>query len=238
MLADGGAQEPSMSRLRVGLHVPATQFSKLIAFIAQLLPHWRDDPQRPAETAENKLSEQLCDFLDDEVRTTAGFEIFKFQREPHDDVRGSRNLDIAAKPSGTSIWIEDRHYKRYDIFLPIECKRLPTPKGKDRDPREYLFSSSSTTGGVQRFKSGDHGANHSVAAMIGYVQANGIQHWQAQVRTWIDELVGSSTPLWNSEDHFTLVTHDILSRSAILRSYHARNGDLASIDMSHLWIEM
>lgn len=238
MLADGGVHGPSTSRLRAELHLPATQFRKLIAFIARLLPCWRDDQQRSNETAEDKLSEQLCDFLDDEARSTPGFEIFKFQREPHDEAKGGRNLDIAAKPSGTSIWVEDRHYSPYDIFLPIECKRLPTPTGKKRDPREYLFSDRSSTGGVQRFKTGDHGSNHSVAAIIGYVQNRDIPHWQTQICKWIDELVGANIPLWSSDDHLVLDTHDTANRSAIFRSHHARNCGLAPTELSHLWIEM
>lgn len=238
MLSDGGAREPIARGLRSGLHLPATQFHKLIEFIARLLPHWRNDPQRSPETAEDKLSEQLCDFLDDEARNTDGFEIFKFQREPHDDTNGGRNLDIAAKASGTSICIEGRHYSRYQIFLPIECKRLPTPIGKARDSREYLFSSTSSTGGVQRFKIGHHGANHSVAVMIGYVQDSDISHWQAQIGMWIDELVGSKAPLWSASDHLELETHDTVNRCATFRSYHVRKGALANIEVNHLWIEM
>ena len=131
MLADGGAHEPSLSRLRAELHLPATQFRKLIAFVARLLPCWRDDPRRPAETAEDKLSEQLCGFLEDEARATPGFEIFKFQREPHDEAKSGRNLDIAAKPSGTSIWVEDRHYSPYDIFPQSNASVCRRPQARN-----------------------------------------------------------------------------------------------------------
>ncbi len=238
MLADAEVLGSVAHGLRAGLHGPATQFRKLIAFIADALPSWRDDLMRPQETAEDALSDQLCDFLNDEARNTPGLDTFKFQRETRDDAKGGRNLDIAAKPSGSSIRIGDRHYSRYDIFLPIECKRLPTPSASNRDPREYLFSNMSSTGGVQRFKTGLHAANHSIAAMIGYVQDRDIAHWREQLDAWIDELSVCATPLWSSDDRFVLDRHDTQLRHAVLNSVHARANGLDAIMMSHVWIEM
>lgn len=238
MLADQGAGRPIVKGLRAGLHLPATQFRKLVGFIAAALPLWRDDDLRTQETAEDALSDQLCDFLNDEARNSLGLDAFKFQRETRDDVNGGRNLDIAAKPSGCSIWIGDRHYSPYDIFLPIECKRLPVPATKKRDPREYLFSGSSSTGGVQRFKSGAHAANHAFAAMIGYVQSQDIAYWQQELDKWIDELSTTCAPLWSANDRLELNHHDKGRRHAVLNSTHARANGLGDIAMCHLWIEM
>lgn len=238
MLADRGTEGAVVQGLRAGLHLPANQFRKLVAFIAASLPFWRDDDLRRQETAEDALSDQLCDFLNDAARNSPGLDAFKFQRETRDEFKGGRNLDIAAKPSGCSIWIGDRHYSPYDIFLPIECKRLPTPASKKRDPREYLFSSSSSTGGVQRFKSGAHASNHTFAAMIGYVQGQDIPHWQQELGKWIDELSILSEPLWSATDRLELESHDKSGRYAILNSNHARANGLSDIAMSHLWIEM
>lgn len=238
MLADWGARGPVAKGLRTGLHLPATQFRKLVAFIAAALPFWRDDDRRRRETAEDALSDQLCDFLNDAARNSPGLDAFKFQRETRDDGKGGRKLDIAAKPSGCSIWVGDRHYSPYEIFLPIECKRLPTPAAKKRDPREYLFSGSSSIGGVQRFKSGAHAANHTFAAMIGYIQDRDISHWQKELGKWIDELSTSAAPLWSAKDRLELERHDKVGRHAILKSNHTRANELGDIAMSHLWIEM
>lgn len=238
MLADRGAEGPVVQGLRVGLHLPATQFRKLVAFIAAALPFWRDDDLRKPETAEDALADQLCDFLNDTARNSPGLDAFKFQRETRDDSKGGRNLDITAKPSGCSIWIGDRHYSPYDIFLPIECKRLPTPAATKRDPREYLFSGSSSTGGVQRFKSGAHASNHAFAAMIGYVQDQDIPHWQQELGKWIDELSTSAAPLWSANDRLELERYDKGGRHAILNSKHTRDNGLGDIAMSHIWIEM
>lgn len=238
MLADWEANGPVVKGLGTGLHLPATQFRKLVAFIAAALPFWRDDDLRSRETAEDALSDQLCDFLNDAARNSLGLDAFKFQRETRDDTKSERNLDITAKPSGCSIWIGDRHYSPYDIFLPIECKRLPTPAGKKRDPREYLFSGSSSRGGIQRFKSGAHAANHTFAAMIGYIQDRDIPHWQKELCRWIDELSTSAPPLWSANDRLELERHDKGRRHAILNSNHARANGLGDIAMSHLWIEL
>ncbi|TXM67055.1 hypothetical protein FV226_22560 [Methylobacterium sp. WL12] len=193
---------------------------------------------RPPETAEDALSDQLCDFLNDAARAAPGFDAFKFQRETRDDIKGGRNLDIAAKPSDCSIWIGDRHYSRYDILLPIECKRLPTPVARKRDPREYLYSNISSTGGIQRFKSGAHAANHAFAAMIGYVQTGNIPHWQRELGTWIDDLAATAAPLWSADDRLEIEDHDTTRRRAILKSQHTRANGLNTIAMRHLWIEM
>lgn len=238
MLAERGATKPVAQGLRAGLHLPATQFRKLVAFIAAALPFWRDDDLRRPETAEDALSDQLCDFLNDAARNAVGLDAFKFQRETRDDSKSGRNLDIAAKPSGCSIWIGDRHYSPYDIFLPIECKRLPTPAAKKRDPREYLFSGDSSTGGVQRFKNGAHAANHAFAAMIGYVQDHDIPHWQRELGKWIDELSKTAAPLWSANDRLELERHDAGGRHATLNSNHSRTNGLGDIAMSHIWIEM
>ena len=238
MLADGGESGPITGGLRIGLHQPATQLRTLIAFIAEALPFWRDDRMRRPETAEDALSDQLCDFLNDAARAAPGLDAFKFQRETRDDSKGGRNLDIAAKPTGCSIWIGDRHYSRYDILLPIECKRLPTPVARKRDPREYLCSDTSSTGGIQRFKSGAHAANHAFAAMIGYVQDLDILHWQRELGTWIDDLATTAAPLWSADDRLELEDHDTARRRAILKSRHTRANGLGTIAMRHLWIEM
>src|SRR3546814_9293049 len=92
-------------------------------------------------------------------------------------------------------------YTEYQTLLPIECKRLPTPTGTDRDEREYLYSRFSTTGGVQRFKAGHHAASHARAAMIGYVQGRDIPAWSVKLDRWIAGLAGDAVEGWRSEEH-------------------------------------
>ncbi|MGE3370818.1 MAG: hypothetical protein AB7I79_18825 [Rhizobiaceae bacterium] len=136
------------------------------------------------------------------------------------------------------IWIEGREYNDYSTLLPIECKRLPTPAGKDRDEREYVYSRFSTTGGVQRFKAGHHAAAHDRAAMIGYVQGEDIAFWRTKLDAWIDGLVATSCKGWSAGDKLALADHHHATRIASLRSTHRRDAGLEPIMIDHLWIEM
>ena len=83
-----------------------------------------------------------------------GWDVLQFRTEIRDQNEGHRRIDLAPKPSGGVIFIDGRRHTQYDALMPIECKRLPTPKDKDRDEREYVFSRFSSAGGIQRFKAG------------------------------------------------------------------------------------
>lgn len=238
MLADVG--EPERQGLVDGLHRAGTQFFKLIEFIASHLPMWRNDRLRQHADAEDELSDQLCDYLNDQSRNVPGIESFKFQRETRDDGNSRRNLDIAAKPVGEWLSVGPRHYSPYDIFLPIECKRLPMPEPNrsNRDHREYLFDEHKSAGGVQRFKAGHHGANHSVGAMIGYVQQGNSNEWLDRINGWVAGLVENGTDGWQHADALSLDFHDANARFATVSSRHSRVGKLGAVDLKHLWIEM
>jgi hypothetical protein len=240
VLADEGAPPPQKQGLLEGLHRAGTQFRKLIDFIASHLPKWRDDPRRKAATAEDLLSEHLCDYLNDEARNMPGIESFKFGREPRDEVNAKGNLDISAKPVGDWLTVEARHYSTYDTFLPIECKRLPMPepKRKDRDHREYLYDQYKSAGGVQRFKASNHGAKHAFAAMIGYVQSGRADEWLTTINGWVAALAETGADGWSEADTLSLDGHDQTARFALLSSRHKRASELNDIDLKHLWIEM
>lgn len=184
------------------------------------------------------MTAQLCSRLTSASRHAPGWDFLQFRREEPDETDGRRSIDLAVAPSGSVIWIEGRQYTEYQTLLPIECKRLPTPTGTDRDEREYLYSRFSTTGGVQRFKAGHHAANHVRAAMIGYVQARDIPAWAVQIDKWIDEFEGDAVEGWSTADKLAIVEHDTAARMASLRSDHARRTGLIGIRLDHLWIEM
>jgi hypothetical protein len=121
--------------------------------------------------------------------------------------------------------------------LPIECKRLPTPKGKDRDEREYVINRNASTGGIQRFKAGDHAARHSTAAMIAYVQTESPAIWLDRVTEWINAL-SSSYAQWTDKDLLKSDPADAKPDVTIYRSVHGRANGLPDIAIHHLWIEM
>ncbi|KLE35972.1 hypothetical protein [Aurantiacibacter luteus] len=238
MLADDGESVARAGSLGTGIHFPGEWLGALVTFIGGVLPDWRDDPFREAATGETKLTAQLCARLNSASRHAPGWDFLQFRREEPDEADGRRAIDLAVAPSGEVIWIRGREYTEYRTLLPIECKRLPTPSASDRDEREYLISRFSSTGGVQRFKAGHHGASHEQAAMIGYVQTHDIGHWQAEIASWIDGIVKDATENWSAADKLAMIVHDGKRRMAALRSRHNRRADLNPIQIDHLWIEM
>lgn len=238
MLADEDEASVQAGALGANIHLPGEWLSSLVGFIAIALPGWRDDPRRPNQTGETGLTAQLCAKLNSVSRHSPGWDFLQFRREEPDDVRAARSIDLVVAPSGALIWIAGREYSEYRAFLPIECKRLPTPNGKDRDEREYAFSQFSSTGGIQRFKAGHHGAAHARAVMIGYVQDRDISFWRAQLDVWIDGLVATAVQGWSAGDKLELTTHHDATRVASLQSTHQRDADLEPILIDHLWIEM
>lgn len=239
MLADEGDTTAHSGNLTDDLLLPKEWISSLITFIACALPAWRDDPHRTEVTGENKLSAQLCGRLNSLSRHTPGWDYLQFRREEPDESDGRRAIDLVVGPAGNIIWINSRRYDDYQYLLPIECKRLPTPEGRDRDPREYVITGSGSTGGIQRFKAGHHGSQHERAAMIGYVQAEDVTYWHKTMGMWIDDLVTNSTPGWSVADKITLGSHDKTTRVAKLASTHDRSKGITScIQIDHLWIEI
>ena len=136
------------------------------------------------------------------------------------------------------IFIAGRRHTQFDTLLPIECKRLPTPKDKDRDEREYVVTNPGTTGGIQRFKFGHHGADHKMAAMIGYIQDGVFSQWLAKMNGWIETLSAEKGSAWTAADSLAVVADDPVVRLTMLKSRHNRGSRLSEIDLQHLWISM
>lgn len=210
----------------------------LICFIWNELPKWRDDPSRPAQTGETLLTSQLCAYLNSAARKSRGWDFLQFRVEEADETVKSRKLDLTPAPSGTTVWIDGREYSQYATLLPIECKRLPTPVGPTRDEREYLFSAHSSSGGVQRFKSGHHGAAHSVGALIAYIQEQDLDYWMEMTERWLKGIVEERVPGWTESDGLFSKCRSKDAQTAVLRSDHCRNNDLSPIRLYHLWVVM
>ena len=223
-------------KLEMGLH--QRWYISFFAFVARELPKWRDDPDRSSATSETVLTSQLCAYLNGASRKTRGWDFLQFRVEEPDAALSSRRIDLVPAPSGVTIWIEGRQYSQYSSLVPIECKRLPTPTNPQRDKREYLHSRTSTTGGVQRFKAGHHGATHLVGAMIGYIQSRDIDFWQRRISVWLAELLAEEIPGWLASDALGESNRDPARGVTVLESSHDRAGDLLPIHLHHLWILM
>jgi len=238
MLADEGDRRASAGALDSMVHLPGEWLASLIGFIGQVLPGWRDDPRRPRQTGEDALTSQLCARLSSASRNSPGWDFLQFRREEPDEADGRRAIDLAVAPRGSIIWIKGREYTEYQTLLPVECKRLPTPPSASRDEREYLHSRFSSTGGIQRFKAGHHGASHSRGAMIAYVQDRDIVAWSVQLEEWINDLEADDIEGWSAADKLSMMYHDQSGRVAHLTSLHQRRSGLDGIWLDHLWVEM
>lgn len=218
--------------------MPATSLYGLLDFISDELPRWRDRGDRKKETSETSLTSQLCAHLNSAARRSIGWDFLQFRTEEPDEQTKGRKIDLVPAPSDTTVWIEGRRHVDFDPLLPIECKRLPTPKDKDRDEREYVINRHASTGGIQRFKAGHHGASHKLGAMIAYVQQETRMFWNTRVAEWIKDLVESGQTGWTAQDLLQL-DHDYETLQLIVfRSSHTRENDLPEIELRHLWIEM
>jgi hypothetical protein len=237
MLANGFNTSSTVGILRGDLHKPQAFLTQLLDFVSAELPAWRERPERKQETSETILTSQLCAHLHSAARHTSGWDILQFRVEEADEHQKGRKIDLVAAPSGTVIFIDGRRYTDFDTLLPIECKRLPTPKDARRDEREYVFCGKGSTGGIQRFKAGHHGSNHRLGAMIAYVQTDTCSLWVERINSWIDGLA-EAEPGWTSDDCLTIEADDSALQVAKMRSVHSRQNSLAEITLLHLWIEM
>lgn len=211
---------------------------RTIDFVRHQLPAWRDDPDRPDEQSEDKLNLQLCKFLNS--RAWNNFPMVRFDHEEYQ--ADHRRVDLSVSPA-KSVRLEAKLYTIYDPILVLEGKRLPAPSS-DRE-KEYVTGAkpNRTTGGIQRFKLGLHGARLDLSAMIGYVQDRSAHHWHGKINEWILELAGGAIAegcVWKATETLELLEEDIAERVTSYRSVHSRTGDVASntITLHHLWIAM
>jgi len=229
---------PQSGRLDPDIQLPYTAKQELISFIAEALPHWRDNPDRKATLGENKLTEQLCDYLNSAVYYSLDWSHVQFRTETSDETCSSRRIDLTVKPRAAALIIEGRRHSQFDALFPIECKRLPTPKGRNRDQREYVTNEPGTTGGIQRFKLGYHGAAHKFAAMIAYVQDQTLSYWMIKVNCWIRELAKGQGSAWSEADMLQQLGENLASDISMLKSEHQRAGGLGGCELRHLWVRM
>ncbi len=238
MLANDSGNVAQVGSLSPEVQRPASFRHELLDFISAELPRWKGRTDRPIVTAENALTSQLCAHLNSASRHSSGWDVLQFRVEEPDELKAGRKIDLVAAPSGTTICIDGRKHVDFESLMPIECKRLPTPQGNDRDEREYVVSQYSSTGGIQRFKAGQHGAAHKLGGMIAYVQEETRTYWIGRVTQWIEDLVSNSSHGWTGADLLHLVNDDNIHGLSSLRSLHTRDGGLEPIELRHFWVSM
>lgn len=237
MLSNQQATPVQTGRLNDQYVSPKTSLYRILEFVRDQLPGWRDDEEREQETAEDFLTSQLCSYLQEAARLSGGFDYLNFKMEVPDRDARQRRIDLAVHPL-RRMEIEGRHHTKYDTLIPIECKRLPTPANRQREAEEYVFTRNSQTGGIQRFKIGAHGARHDLCGMIAYVQAGTTEDWLTRVNEWIARLVAEARQGWSSNDTLNLEGMDPSGQVTDLRSIHDREGGAPPVVLRHFWIDM
>lgn len=237
MLADFPSQQGIVGNLRDALLLKDSFIHELLRFLATQLGEWKRDPERPHESSETALTQQLCSYLNSASRLSDGWDILQFKVEAIDEAHPGRKIDLVASPCGPHVLVQGRRYTHYDTIIPVECKRLPTPKDSRRDEREYVIDGKATLGGMQRFKLGLHGAKHSQGAMIAYVQGDHCADWFNRIDGWIRQLATCETG-WSEADALEPSADCAKAGMATYDSTHSRTEGLGPIQLRHLWIEM
>jgi hypothetical protein len=203
-----------------------------IDFIWRSLLPWKDDPFRPFALAEEELNEQFHNFL--QSRANEEFPMVFFQLEQRQE--GRRKVDLSAKPTHAVV-IHGVGYSRYRPIIVIEGKRLPAPS-KSRE-REYVTGGESVTGGIQRFKLGEHGKQHETVIMLGYIQRRFPQEWHCRINAWISELAKTQPDDWSIDEILSEFENWDSNARAKSISVHPRVGECksATIRILHFWIQ-
>lgn len=238
MLANSLSSHAQTGALNKDVHLQMASLYELLNFIADELPRWRDRPELKGLSSETELTSTLCGHLNSAARHSTGWDFLQFRNEEPDEQQRRRKIDLVASPCGATVWVDGRRCTDFHTLLPIECKRLPTPKGNRRDEREYVINRKASTGGIQRFKAGHHGAKHTLAAMVAYVQDETAAIWQDRIITWIRELDSAANPGWSVKDLMHSESIDENAGLTIYRSTHTREKGLPDITLRHLWVEM
>jgi hypothetical protein len=240
MIADQEPSRPAVGALASTVHDSGRFIQSVILFVERQLPLWFDHPKRPAVSDETRMNEYLCDHLDTQARTS-GFDVVRFTHESCQT--GGRTVDVTVKPCGPII-VEGRAYSEFEQLLPIECKRLPTPKGNKRGDVEYVNGTPShISGGIERFKHGLHGPASNRGLLIGYVQSESFEYWFEIVNQRLRTLaeLGTDDGLWFPEE--LLDAAEAIDRHRVRRfaSRHQRlnpPGISDVVALEHLWLRM
>lgn len=236
MIADNSTSG-ALGKIATGVVDEGRSRSAILDFILDQLPRWRDRADRHHRVGEAALTSDLCAHLNSAARKSLGWDCFQFRQEQADETNGNRKIDLIAAAAGDALLVEGRRYSDFETILPIECKRLPTPVGKNRDQREYVITGDGCLGGIQRYKEGKHGATHVRAGLIGYVQEQSFEHWLEMIGSWIGDLCWLRTPGWSPSELLVTISEDESVGVAVHKSVHSRE-NLPDIELRHLWIRM
>lgn len=119
----------------------------------------------------------------------------------------------------------------------IEAKRLPTGTGKRE--QEYVcgyFPNGTPSGGIQRFKTKDHGAGLCECALLGYVEENDFDYWINLINNWIKENANNNNNQWSTNEQIEKLEKHITDKYSISSSIIQREKD--TLNLLHFWVDI
>ena len=157
---------------------------------------------------EDDISREITNLLNDKLRELSGY-LFRFEAKSGPDILMFVSPYIAFSEP---------------LFF-IEAKRLPPTSSRD-----YVNS------GIGRFKNKEHGKNHDIAAMLGYVQKEDFNYWHDKINSWIDDLIANPNDFigWSEQDKITIIQ---VSEFGEYKSTHSRI-KINPITLYHFWINL
>jgi hypothetical protein len=185
-------------------------------------------PLQYKDSGENKITQNIEISLNEKAHTNNT--IFAFQNQ-HEE--GKSTTDIG-------VYLRSNRY----FFCWIEAKRLPTPKEKDRDEREYVIVSQEKengkkkfkgSGGIQRFKESKHASTLPYSIMMGYIQEKDADYWLEKINGWVRQLTIKEPLLWNEKD---FLSKQESKKCDKYLSVHERKNVKAAITLYHFWIKL
>lgn len=200
---------------------PERLYVVLLSFIDQTIDGFRPLTEQAAEDA---ITADLSRYLN--IHASTGNLPFVFV-----------NQDLRA-----DIGVHGRAYipENSQKFCWIEAKRLPTPKERSRDEREYVFVDHAQyegNGGIERFKLNKHGGSLPISIMIGYVQEGDFDFWLEKVNNWLC-MYSTTEPFHCLE---VLQVHN--GKSGRYYSHHERyslkeHKWISPFELYHFWIRV
>lgn len=119
----------------------------------------------------------------------------------------------------------------------VEAKRLPTGKGAREI--EYVVGycdCGGPSGGIQRFKTNDHGYGLPKSALLGYIEQDDFLYWYNTINGWILNKATELPQEWQNCECLNNIEIDPDKTYSISRSIAKRIPD--EIDLFHLWVKI
>jgi hypothetical protein len=185
-------------------------------------------------TSEDDITQDLVGYLEDKQEFSNHIIAYSFKFE-NQSKQGKNRTDIGVR-------LGRRYSDNRSLFCWIEAKRLPTPKEKNRDEREYVIVSQEKTngkkifkgnGGIQRFKENAHAFDLPYSIIIGYIQEYDAEYWFKQINGWIKQLITENSSFWSDSDY---LSQKESKKGNQYQSIHTRKNN-TPITLRHFWIK-